>query len=78
MIVLCILTTTTEEGILVHLALFVDVEPINFQEAIDIRVSKKAMKEELDTIEGNQTWEHMESPKHKKTIYVKWISFLRS
>ena len=36
-------------------------------------VWKEAMKDEIKSIEENQTWELTELPPHKKSIGVKWV-----
>ena len=68
---------TDEEELLpseeVHIALFVDVEPISFAQAVKERKWIEAMKEELQSIEKNGTWELVKLPKGKKAIGVKWV-----
>lgn len=63
----------TDEGDLVHLALFADCEPINHEEALNHEVWQNAMKEEMKAIEKNATWELVELPQKKQPIAVKWI-----
>lgn len=41
---------------MVYLSLLVDVEPVSFDQAINEARWKKAMMEELNSIEKNQTW----------------------
>ncbi|XP_073221573.1 uncharacterized protein [Cicer arietinum] len=43
-------------GYLVHFSLFVDAKPLNIEEALKKGLWKKAMVEEIDAIEKNQTW----------------------
>jgi len=68
----------TDEGELlpseeVHIALFADIEPISFAQAVKERKRIEAMKEELQSIEKNGTWELVKLPKGKKVIGVKWV-----
>jgi len=62
-----------DEGDLTHFALLADVEPINYKEATKIDVWKRAMVEELQSIERNQTWELVNLLDKKKKIDVKWV-----
>jgi len=62
-----------DEGDLTHFALLADAEPINYKEALKIDVWKRAMVEELQSIERNQTWELVNLPDKKKKIDVKWV-----
>ncbi|PNY18017.1 copia-type polyprotein [Trifolium pratense] len=57
-----------EDGELVHFALLAGAEPINYLEALNDRKWKKAMEEELNAIERNQTWELVKLPREKKAI----------
>jgi len=66
-----------EEGDLTHFALLADSKPINFKEAIKIDVWKRAMIEEIQLIEKNQTWELVNFPDKKKKIDVKWAFKLK-
>ncbi|GAU42845.1 hypothetical protein TSUD_387380 [Trifolium subterraneum] len=61
------------DGDLVHFALFVDSEPVSFEEAISSDVWKKAMKEEIEAIEKNNTWFLTDLPANKHQIAVKWV-----
>jgi hypothetical protein len=61
------------EGDLVHFALFVDSEPVNFEEAIASEVWKKAMTDEIEAIERNNTWYLTDLPANKQQIAVKWV-----
>jgi len=57
----------------VHIALFAGVEPLSFAQAIKEGKWVEEMKEELQSIEGNGTWELVKLPKGKKAIGVKWV-----
>lgn len=61
-----------EEG-MVHLALFAEFDPINYEEAVKSEKWKKAMDAEIEAIERNNTWELIEMPPEGKVIGVKWI-----
>ena len=50
-----------------------EVEPIDFEEAINSQVWITVMKEELMMIEKNETWMLVDRTVHKKVIGVKWI-----
>ncbi|MCH85090.1 copia-type polyprotein, partial [Trifolium medium] len=72
----CIITRDneiTEEGDLVHLAFNVEVEPVNFEEAVKDKKWLSAMNEEIESIERNSTWELAELQQGKKAIGVKWV-----
>lgn len=62
-----------EAGDLVHLALLAETEPVTLDEALRDEKWKKAMKEELQSIEKNETWELVQLPPNKKAIDVKWV-----
>ena len=47
--------TLTNEGDFVHLALFVDAEPIEFKQVVNERTWFKAMKQEIRAIEKIKT-----------------------
>ncbi|KAJ8499382.1 hypothetical protein OPV22_009934 [Ensete ventricosum] len=53
-------------------ALFIS-DPISFEEAVEKEEWQKAMKEEIKSIEKNETWELMDLPKEKKAICLKWV-----
>ena len=55
-----------------NFALF-SCDPLYFDEAIKEDKWIKAMDEEIDSIERNNTWELMDLPKGKKCIGVKWV-----
>lgn len=52
---------------------FLVKEPQSFEEAMKYEGWKKAMKEELDALEKNGTWEITELPKGKRAIDCKWV-----
>ncbi|GKU96956.1 hypothetical protein SLEP1_g10137 [Rubroshorea leprosula] len=54
-----------------HFALFVDYDPLTYEEAVKEEKWQKAMAEEIGSIERNQTWELTDLPKGHKTIGVK-------
>ena len=56
-----------------HLALFTDGDPISFAEVVKSEKWKKAMDQEIQTIEKNDTWELIVLPLGGKTIGVKWV-----
>jgi hypothetical protein len=49
------------------------IEPENYQEAFGDKAWQEAMKEELEVIEKNNTWELVERPIDKPVIGVKWV-----
>jgi len=53
--------------------LLADAEPINYKEAMKIHVWRRAMVEELQSIERNQTWELVNLLDKKTKIDVKWV-----
>jgi hypothetical protein len=56
-----------------HLALLSTIEPNCFEEANKDEFWNKAMNEELDQIEKNDTWELVPRPKNKNVINTKWV-----
>jgi hypothetical protein len=56
-----------------HLALTSMIEPTYFEEANTDEFWNKAMDEELDQIEKNDTWELVPRPKNKNVINTKWV-----
>ncbi|CAL2255656.1 unnamed protein product [Prunus armeniaca] len=58
---------------LAHLALFIDVDPISYEEAAKSKIWRQAMDAEIQAIERNDTWELTELPPRGKTIGVKWV-----
>lgn len=63
----------TNDGDLIHLALQSDIESVSFDEAINSEVWRKAMAEEIESIERNKTWELVVLPQNKNPISVKWV-----
>ena len=53
--------------------LFVDSEPLNFDEAMKDKRWRQAMEEEIKAIEKNNTWELSSLPKGHEAIGVKWV-----
>jgi hypothetical protein len=64
------LIKTTEQS---HIALISMLEPKNFNEANKDDHWVKAMNDELDQIEKNNTWEMVQKPEGKNVIGSKWI-----
>ena len=56
-----------------HFALFVDCDPTTFDSAVKEEKWRKAMNDEIDAIERNDTWELCDLPRGQKTIGVKWV-----
>jgi hypothetical protein len=56
-----------------HIALLSTIEPNCFEEAKKDEFWNKAMNEELDQIEKNDTWELVPRPKNKNVIDTKWV-----
>jgi hypothetical protein len=56
-----------------HLGLLSTIEPNCFEEASKDEFWNKAMDEELDQIEKNNTWELVPRPKNKNVIGTKWV-----
>lgn len=52
-------------------------EPINYKQATTNQNRKLAMKQEMDAIERNNTWELSELPPGHKAIGLKWIFKLK-
>ncbi|XP_078444223.1 uncharacterized protein LOC144713503 [Wolffia australiana] len=57
--------------------LVIEGEPENLLEASKEEVWRRAMKEEMDSIGKNQTWELVNLPKGCKTIGLKWVFKLK-
>ena len=58
----------------------IDGEPSFFQEEIKVYESaqwKKDMKEEMDALEMNKTWDLVEFPKDRKVVDYKWVYKLK-
>jgi hypothetical protein len=56
-----------------HLTLSSTIEPNSFEKASKDEFWNKAMDEELDQIENNDTWELVPRPKNKNVIGTKWV-----
>ena len=52
---------------------FAGVGPENYEEAIKHDVWNKAMEEEIQMIEKNNTWELVAIPKEREVVSLKWI-----
>jgi hypothetical protein len=55
-------------------------EPTCYQEAMEVSDREKwkeAMKEEMDALERNETWDLVELPKDRKIVGRKWVSKLK-
>ena len=65
------------EGDLMHFALLVDIEPIDYKEAMKEEAWKNVMIEELKAIKKKHTWELTKLPFNKKPIEVKWVLKLK-
>ncbi|MCO5548205.1 hypothetical protein L7F22_001662 [Adiantum nelumboides] len=50
-----------------------DVEPTCFEEVAENVKWQEAMKEEMDALYGNETWELVPLPKCKKPIRYRWV-----
>ena len=61
----------TDEGNLVHYALFVDVEPVNHEQALKEKVWKDEKIEEMTATKRNKTLKLMPLPPGKRAIGVK-------
>jgi len=56
-----------------HLSLSSTIEPTHCQYSSKNEFWNKAMDEELDQIEKNETWELVPRPKDKNVIGTKWV-----
>lgn len=56
-----------------EICLISQIEPKNTEEACRDNYWIKAMKEELEQIERNNTWELVPRPKNKNVIGTKWV-----
>lgn len=50
-----------------------DTQPISFKKAVESNVWRKAIKEKIDAIKHNQTWELVEFPSNKRPSNVKQV-----
>lgn len=66
-------STITSEGELVHFALIAQSKPVDFEKAMTNEKQMKAMQEEINLIERNQTWELVDLPQEKRPIALKWV-----
>lgn len=57
----------------IHFVLMSKSELVNVEEALSDTKWICAMKEELESIQKNNTWELVDLPKGKKAIGVKWV-----
>ena len=62
-----------DDGLISDFALFSIADPICFEETIKYESWQKAMDEEIEAIEKNQTWQLVNLPEGKDAIGVKWI-----
>ena len=58
---------------MMNLVLLAEAEPISLEEALARPHWRKAMEEELRSIQKNNTWEMVNLPSNKKAIEVKWV-----
>ena len=56
-----------------HFALFADCDPTTFESAVKEEKWGKAMNDEIDAIDRNDTWELSDLPRGEKKIGVKWV-----
>jgi hypothetical protein len=69
-------TSTADDEDSMNLVMFgpcIGRDPVSFEEASKSQTWKKAMKDEIDAIERNKTWELTNLPSGSKVIGVKWI-----
>ncbi|CAL2249531.1 unnamed protein product [Prunus armeniaca] len=52
---------------------FITIEPKSFEVVVKEEIWRKAMEEEIKTIEKNKTWKLVDRPKDKEIIGVKWV-----
>lgn len=62
-----------DNGDFVHFALMVEFEHVNMEDALSDSKWICAMKEELESIEKNKTWEFIDLLYRKKPIGVRWV-----
>ncbi|KAB2605263.1 hypothetical protein D8674_004980 [Pyrus ussuriensis x Pyrus communis] len=63
----------SEEEDFVNLALFIDSDPMFYEDAVKNEKWRAAMNVEIEAIERNDTWELTELPTGSKVIGVKWV-----
>ena len=56
-----------------HFGFFADCDPTTFESAVKEEKWRKAMDDEINSIEKNDTWKMCNLPKGQKTIGVKWV-----
>ena len=56
-----------------HIDFLSMMEPNNFEEASEDEYWVKAMNEEIDQIEKNNTWELVPRPVYKNVMGSKWV-----
>lgn len=61
------------EDPITHFALFSDCDPTTFESTVKEEKWRKAMDDEIDSIERNDTWELCDLPNGHNTIGVKWV-----
>lgn len=63
----------SEEENTTHFAIYVDSNPVGFDDAIKEKTWRKSMDLEIEAIEKNNTRELTDLPAREKSIGVKWI-----
>lgn len=63
----------SEEEDFANLALFIDSDPIFYEDAVKNEKWRAAMNLEIEAIERNDTWELTELPTGSKVIGMKWV-----
>lgn len=63
----------SEEENTTHFAIYVDSDPVGFDDAIKEKTWRKSMDLEIEAIEKNNTRELTDLPAREKSIGVKWI-----
>ena len=53
--------------------LFIDCEPLSFEEATKNKKWRQAMEEEIDAVQRNETWELAILLEGQKAVGVKWV-----
>lgn len=56
-----------------RLLMVINEEPLNFQEARELKIWIEACEEELSSIEKNRTWTLVDLPVGTKPIGLKWV-----
>jgi len=57
----------------VHYDLITESEPLSYEEVVSDERWWKAMKEEIEVIKKNHTWEFTKLPPGKRPITLKWV-----